>query len=82
MHENSRKDIDRFLSLDQRKKRHVTHFKPNGEWDDVADIMMINFSESVHPVFCGSSAFGKRRFEVQKKRNIFHTFQWQRRNRR
>ena len=31
--------------------------KPNGEWDDVADIMMMNFNESGHPVFRGSSAF-------------------------
>ena len=35
-----------------------THvYKPNGEWDKVADIMMINFSECGHPVFRRSSAF-------------------------
>ena len=29
---------------------------PNGEWDRVAEDMVINFSESGHPVFRGSSA--------------------------
>ena len=37
---------------------HGTHENnPNGEWDDVADIMILNFSESGHPVFRGCSAF-------------------------
>ena len=47
-----------FLVPRSGKKRYGTHVcKPNGEWDDVPDIMMINFSESGHPVFRGSSAF-------------------------
>ena len=46
------------LGPGSEKKWYGTHEnKPNGEWDDVADIMMINFSESGHPVFRGSSAF-------------------------
>ena len=58
MLENSRKDIGRFLGLGQKEKWCGTHvYKPNGEWDDVADIMMINVSESGHPVFRGSNAF-------------------------
>ena len=28
---------------------------PNGEWDDVAELMMLNFSESGHSVFRGTS---------------------------
>ena len=40
-----RKDIGRFLGLDQ------SACKPYGEWDRVADIMLINFSESGRPVF-------------------------------
>ena len=56
MLENSRKGIGRFLGL--VKKWYETHvFKPIGEWDYVADIMMLNFSERGHPVFRGSSAF-------------------------
>ena len=43
---------------DQKRKMYGTHtYKPNGEWDHVAEDMMINFSESGHPVFRGSSAF-------------------------
>ena len=34
-----------------------THtYKPNGKWDRVAEDMMLNFSESGHPVFRRSSA--------------------------
>ena len=49
-----------FLGPGSEKKRYGTHDKPNGEWDDVADITMINFSESGHLVFRGSSAFERR----------------------
>ena len=42
-------------------------YKPDGEWDDVADIMMINFSESGHPVFRGSSAFERGDFKSKGK---------------
>ena len=42
------------------KKCHGTHvYKPNGEWDEVAEIVMKNFSESGHPDFRGSSAFDR-----------------------
>ena len=40
-----------------RKKWYGTHtYKPNGKWDRVAEDMMLNFSESGHPVFRSSSA--------------------------
>ena len=45
----------------------------DGEW---ADIALINFSESGHHVFRGSSVFEMGDLKV------VHTFQWQRRNRR
>ena len=48
MQEDSRQVIGRFLARIGNK--------PNGEWDNVVDIMMINFCESGHPVFRGSSA--------------------------
>ena len=41
--------------------------KPNGEWDVVADIMMMNFNESGHPVFRGSSAFERGDLKNQGK---------------
>ena len=46
-----------FLGPRSETKWYGTHTcKPNGEWDNVAEIMMINFCESGHPVFRGSSA--------------------------
>ena len=57
MQNDSRTDIGHFSDLDQ--KRNGTDFntyKPNGEWDDVAEHMFLNFSESGHPVFRGTSA--------------------------
>ena len=48
MLENSLKGIGRLSGLDQ-KGTHV--HKPDGEWDELAEIMMLNFSERGHPVF-------------------------------
>ena len=40
-----------------RKKWYGSNtYKPNGEWDAVAEHMLLNFSESGHPVFRGTSA--------------------------
>ena len=45
-----------FLGPGSEKKWHGTHtYKPNGKWDRFAEDMMLNFSESGHPVFRGSS---------------------------
>ena len=42
-----------FFGLASEKKWHSTHeCKPLGEWDTVAELMMIKFSESGHPVHC------------------------------
>ena len=44
--------------LDQ--KWHSTHeSKPQGEWDRVAELMMIKFSESGHPVFRSTSPLSR-----------------------
>ena len=57
-----------FLGSGSEKKWYGTHvFKSNGEWDDVADIMMINFSERGHPVFRGSSAFERGDLKSKEK---------------
>ena len=46
-----------FLGPGSEKKWHGTHvYKPYGEWDEIAEILMLSFSESGHPVFQGSSA--------------------------
>ena len=44
MHKDSRTDIGRFSE------------KPNGEWDDVAEHMLLNLSKSGHRVFRGTRA--------------------------
>ena len=60
----SRTVVGHFLALDCEKKWDGTHVnKPFGEWNKVAESMMINFAESGHPMFQATSAFGKRRVE-------------------
>ena len=45
-----------FLGPGSEKKWCSTHeSKPQGEWDRVAELMMIKFSESGHPVFRSTS---------------------------
>ena len=45
-----------FLWPGSEKKLYGSNtYKPNGEWDDVAEHMLLNFSDSGHPVFRGSS---------------------------
>ena len=63
---NSRKDIGRFLDLEQKNHVH----KPNGEWNDVADTMMTNFSESGHLVFRVSSAFERTELKNKGQGNL------------
>ena len=47
-----------FLGPGSEKKWYGTHtHKPNGAWNRVAEIMMINFSESGHPVFSWIQCF-------------------------
>ena len=41
--------------------------QPNGEWDRVAEDMMLIFSESGHPVFRAILCFGTMRFEKQRE---------------
>ena len=41
-----------FLGPGSEKKWYGTHtYKPNGEWDRVAEDMMLNFSDGGHPEF-------------------------------
>ena len=49
-----------FLGLGSEKKWYSTHeIKPQGEWDRVAESMMIKFSEGGHPVFCATSPLSR-----------------------
>ena len=47
------------------RKMVLTH-KPNGSWNNVADLRMINFRESGHPLCRGKSALFRGIFEKQK----------------
>ena len=43
-----------------------THIhKPNGSWNDVAELMMINLRESGHPLFRGTSVFFRGAFKIK-----------------
>ena len=49
-----------FLGPGSEKKWYSTHeYKPQGEWDRVAEQMMINFAESGHPVFRATSPLSR-----------------------
>ena len=49
-----------FLGPGSEKKWHSTHeSKPQGEWNRVAELMMIKFSESGHPVFRSTSPLSR-----------------------
>ena len=45
-----------FVGLGSEKNWYSTHeSKPQGEWDRVAELMMLKFGESGHPVFRSTS---------------------------
>ena len=49
-----------FLEPGSEKKWYSTHaIKPQGDWDRVAELMMIKFSESGHPVFRATSPLSR-----------------------
>ena len=49
-----------FFGPGSEKKWYSTHeSKPQGEWDRVAEVMMIKFSESGHPVFRATSSLSR-----------------------
>ena len=49
-----------FLGPGSEKKWYSPHeYKPRGEWDKVAEQMMINFAESGHPVFRSTSPLSR-----------------------
>ena len=44
-------DVGHSSDLDQKRSGSTYKERPRGEWDRVADLMMIKFRESGHPVF-------------------------------
>ena len=64
-----------FLGPGPEKKWYRTHtYKPNGKWDRVAEDMMLNFSESGHPVLRGSSALERGDLKSNGKGKLFFHF--------
>ena len=57
-----------FLGLGSEKKWYSTYNEsPQGEWDKIAEKMMMEFSESGHPHFRATSP-------LSRGTNIFNTF--------
>ena len=55
-----------FLGPGSEKKWYGIYTdKPDGSWDQVAEEMMMNFTDSVHPIFRASSVF--ERGELRRK---------------
>ena len=49
-----------FLGPGSEKKWYSTHeYNPQGEWDRVAELMMIKFRENGHPIFRSASPFSR-----------------------
>ena len=56
-----------FLGPGSEKKWYSTHdSKPQGEWDRVAELMMIKFGESGHPVFRATSPLSRGTLQSRK----------------
>ena len=49
-------DVGHLWNLDQRRHLYGTSSdKPDGDWDKTAELMMLTFAESGHPVFRATS---------------------------
>ena len=63
-----------FFGLGSEKKWYSSHeYKPQGEWDRVAEQMMKKFAESRHPVFRCHEPIIQRRAQEQRWWNIVNT---------
>ena len=66
-----------FLGPGSEKNWYGTHtYNPNGKRYRVAEDMVLNFSESGHPVFRGSSALERGDLKSKKEREIVCTLLW------
>ena len=63
-----------FLGPGSEKKWYSTYdSRPQGEWDRVAELMMMKFRESGHPVFRATSPLSLRNAQKQKRWTIINT---------
>ena len=64
-----------FLGPGSEKKWYSTYNeRPRGEWDRVAELMMIKFRESGHPVFRATSPLSRGTLKKQRRWKIIDTF--------
>ena len=71
-----------FLGPGSETKWYGTHtYKPNGKRDHAAEDMVINFGESGHPVFRGSSALERGDLKSKGKGTLVRTLLWRRQHR-
>ena len=63
-----------FLGPGSEKKWYSTYIdRPRGEWDRVAELMMIKFGESGHPVFWATSPLTRGTLKKQRRWKIICT---------
>ena len=60
-------------SSDKRSGILLMKSKPQGEWDRVAELIMIKFSESGHPVFRATSPFSRGTLKAKVVENYQYT---------
>ena len=64
------KDVGHFHDLDQKKSVILTyHERQRGEWDRVAELMMIKFGESGHQLFPATSHCPEERLKAKEVGN-------------
>ena len=67
-----------FLGPGSEKKWCGTYdHQPDVSWDRTAEKMLLNFAETMHPIFRGYQRLEERRFEKQRRRKEINTLQWQ-----
>ena len=54
-------DGDLLLVLLQRKWYSISEYCPQGEWDKMAELMLLEFAESRHPIFRAPSPLSRGR---------------------
>ena len=55
-----------FLGLGSEKLYSTHEYKPQGKWDRVAELMMMEFSESGHPVFRATSPLSRKTLKSKR----------------
>ena len=60
-------------ALFRRKWYSTLKVKPGGQWDEVAELMLLNFHESHHPIFRATSSLEREQLKSKERRSIIHS---------